>query len=72
MTPSVIKCDLIAFVNVNGRYDGLIVHCAKISVSLFDQKENAGMPGGRSVTRKVIVLSAMGHNCSLIKYHLSK
>lgn len=34
--------------------------------------ENKGMPGGHSVTQRLIVLYGMGHNYSLIKYHLSK
>lgn len=73
LTPTVIKCDLIAFVNVNGWYDRLTVHRARITLYCpYLTKKSPGMPGGHVVMQRLIVPSMMGHNYSLIKYHLSK
>lgn len=46
--------------------------CPYLSFKKKAQNENKGMPGGHSVTQRLIVLYGMGHNYSLIKYHLSK
>lgn len=71
------KSDLITFVNVNRKFDRLTAWrwCQKFAFELKKkeaQNENKGMPGGHSVTQRLIVLYGMGHNYSLIKYHLSK
>lgn len=77
VTPIMIKSNLIAFVNVNRKFDRrTTLWCQKIAFELKKkeeaQNENKGTPGGHSVTQRLIVPYGMGHNYSLIKYHLSK